>query len=375
MLNVESGYKPIFANKTNARVRLVAQGARATFGGVGTAFNPDDAVPFDQVLSLLAGGGFGDMMAAVYDPTGQATDIFDIDNILTGGNIATQMMVFDSGGGQQAQLSDGQLLVGSPGGTASMDATGTIYSTNNGDGGPELRTEIQFDTITVTEAGVDLVQITSQFSRFLDTTGQTIIELNPGNASISAIDLFNGTRIDITPNAINDSALGGGIDFSATVGTILFPHITVAGKLAVEDVTYPSGFFLIDPASQIFFIGDFNGDANGTYISADDAAGAITFSASSTPIAKITSSGLAVDTITELTLNAGTRMGKTGIMVGPVADAYLNVRAADASTSSMRMTHGTAPSAPVDGDIWREDNTNTGLKIRINGVTKTITVS
>jgi hypothetical protein len=34
-----------------------------------------------------------------------------------------------------------------------------------------------------------------------------------------------------------------------------------------------------------------------------------------------------------------------------------------------------APVSPNDGDIWREDNTNTGLKIRINGVTKTITVS
>jgi hypothetical protein len=34
-----------------------------------------------------------------------------------------------------------------------------------------------------------------------------------------------------------------------------------------------------------------------------------------------------------------------------------------------------APATPVDGDMWRQDNTNTGLKIRINGVTKTITVS
>jgi hypothetical protein len=34
-----------------------------------------------------------------------------------------------------------------------------------------------------------------------------------------------------------------------------------------------------------------------------------------------------------------------------------------------------ANSSPQDGDLWREDNTNTGLKIRINGVTKTITVS
>ena len=34
-----------------------------------------------------------------------------------------------------------------------------------------------------------------------------------------------------------------------------------------------------------------------------------------------------------------------------------------------------ANSSPTDGDIWRADNTNTGLKIRINGVTKTITVT
>lgn len=32
-------------------------------------------------------------------------------------------------------------------------------------------------------------------------------------------------------------------------------------------------------------------------------------------------------------------------------------------------------SSPTDGDVWREDNTNTGLKVRINGATKTITVS
>lgn len=34
-----------------------------------------------------------------------------------------------------------------------------------------------------------------------------------------------------------------------------------------------------------------------------------------------------------------------------------------------------APASPNDGDIWREDNTDTGLKIRINGTTKTIVVS
>lgn len=43
--------------------------------------------------------------------------------------------------------------------------------------------------------------------------------------------------------------------------------------------------------------------------------------------------------------------------------------------ASLNIPVGAAPTSPVDGDIWREDNTNTGLKVRINGVTKTITVS
>lgn len=32
------------------------------------------------------------------------------------------------------------------------------------------------------------------------------------------------------------------------------------------------------------------------------------------------------------------------------------------------------PAALADGDVWREDNTNTGLKIRVNGMTKTVSL-
>jgi hypothetical protein len=41
----------------------------------------------------------------------------------------------------------------------------------------------------------------------------------------------------------------------------------------------------------------------------------------------------------------------------------------------MNLPTSTAPTSPADGDIWREDNTNTGLKIRVNGVTKTVTLA
>lgn len=66
-----------------------------------------------------------------------------------------------------------------------------------------------------------------------------------------------------------------------------------------------------------------------------------------------------------------------GVMLGTaqVATTFLGIGASTTAKSQINLATGAAPSAPVDGDIWREDNTNTGLKVRINGVTKTITVA
>ena len=45
------------------------------------------------------------------------------------------------------------------------------------------------------------------------------------------------------------------------------------------------------------------------------------------------------------------------------------------ASAGFRWVTGAAPTAPVDGDMWREDNTLTGLKIRIAGVTRTVTIT
>lgn len=58
-----------------------------------------------------------------------------------------------------------------------------------------------------------------------------------------------------------------------------------------------------------------------------------------------------------------------------VTSTFLKFGASTTAKSLMNLTEGAAPTAPVDGDVWREDNTNTGLKIRIGGVTKTIQVA
>jgi hypothetical protein len=67
-----------------------------------------------------------------------------------------------------------------------------------------------------------------------------------------------------------------------------------------------------------------------------------------------------------------TRLGAGGSVS---STTFLNLAAGTTASSALRLVQGVAPSSPVDGDIWREDNTDTGLKIRVNGVTKTITLS
>jgi hypothetical protein len=68
--------------------------------------------------------------------------------------------------------------------------------------------------------------------------------------------------------------------------------------------------------------------------------------------------------------------GKTaaGQAAGTAATAFVDVGSGGATNAQLRLrtTGGTAPSAPNDGDIWFD---GTALKIRIAGVTRTVTVT
>lgn len=74
--------------------------------------------------------------------------------------------------------------------------------------------------------------------------------------------------------------------------------------------------------------------------------------------------------------------GSGGLAVFDAAVSFLAgaavvsaVRPGAAFYQGLNLPVSAAPASPADGDIWRQDNTNTGLRVRINGVTKTITVS
>lgn len=54
--------------------------------------------------------------------------------------------------------------------------------------------------------------------------------------------------------------------------------------------------------------------------------------------------------------------------------AFLHIGAGTLGSAQIRLVAGVAPTTPNDGDIWLQGNTNTDLKIRIAGVTKTISL-
>ncbi|MCF2522355.1 hypothetical protein [Bradyrhizobium sp. G127] len=68
-------------------------------------------------------------------------------------------------------------------------------------------------------------------------------------------------------------------------------------------------------------------------------------------------------------------VGSLGFCTPAVSGSFAKFAGSTTAKSLMRLTTGSAPTSPADGDVWLESNTNTGLKIRINGVTKTVTLS
>lgn len=64
--------------------------------------------------------------------------------------------------------------------------------------------------------------------------------------------------------------------------------------------------------------------------------------------------------------------GNTGIGIVPTTTSKLTLAAGTTAVSSINIPHGAAPTSPVNGDMW---TTTAGLFIRINGVTKTVTLT
>lgn len=64
---------------------------------------------------------------------------------------------------------------------------------------------------------------------------------------------------------------------------------------------------------------------------------------------------------------------RTQLLAEPMtATAEITTLASAAAGAGLNLPHGDAPTSPADGDMW---TTTAGLFVRINGVTKTVTLT
>lgn len=135
------------------------------------------------------------------------------------------------------------------------------------------------------------------------------------------------------------------IDTDATIGTSPKLALTSAGALSVASLT------LTGAASVGTTLG---------------VTGATTLTGALTANSDATFNGSAV------TVAGNFSAGKIAANTGVSSSTDLNLAAGTTGVSSLRIAHGSAPTAPVDGDMW---TTSSGAFIRINGVTKTFTLT
>ena len=73
-------------------------------------------------------------------------------------------------------------------------------------------------------------------------------------------------------------------------------------------------------------------------------------------------------TLPWVTVSGGQALGIASITLG----GPVSVPASTTAAAGLNTAHGVAPTAPVNGDIW---TTTAGMFCRINGVTKTVTLT
>lgn len=84
----------------------------------------------------------------------------------------------------------------------------------------------------------------------------------------------------------------------------------------------------------------------------------------------ITGSGSTLGVLqTRMTIKGGS--GYMGMQSVTAPTAFLHLAASTTAAASLCIPHGTAPTSPVNGDTWTDSS---GWYIRINGVTKTVTL-
>ncbi len=404
----------------------------AIFQGISTANTWTALQTFNGGINEIFSNPSSFILNNVFNNISVATDNLDASAI---GNVAVAFNIYHGFGGSSTKGAregfqvNAQLLAPTSSSNTNRNYVGGTFEcqaiSNDGGGvGSEKGAIFGCNPVALLSASatnmaqliggeVDIAAATG--SSVLDKYGWSIIQLSTdgiqGSRNDAALYFVNqagavgwktliqiGNGIDASPLTTSGSILSikgsptitNGIDLSgATVSGSAFksPGFTVDGSgnttLSVNssgqfNINNPSGQFSMlqlehagGIATQMYW------DNTNSIYNFNTVAGLIQFNINSVGALKIfNSGGIGIGSAPTDPAAGGLHVGAdAGIGTPAVTSSFLALGAATTAKSEMRFNVGGPPTSPVDGDVWFESNTNTGLKIRINGVTKSFTVA
>lgn len=311
----------------------------------------------NKVLQLAGGGAFGTAgnRGSVIQLSGNENAGAGAWFIQAGVNAVTNYMIGGNGTGTNIRIYNG---------TADANDIGTLFLSGGGDINSSTRGA--YLTLYGNEAGGGLA------GRFTLSAGgtSTLTSIIGGAAANTSLRIGNATSVSGDSGDLQLYAGGNNLDTTRGAYLALYGnnHSTLAGRVSLIAGDAATTLSIIGGGTTAPVISIRNNSAD----TADG--GAITLAAG----------GAATDVSRGAYLNLyGNENGQTGniLMAAGSAGGQIKlitstlVLAAPTTTRApLNFLTGSAPTSPVDGDMWREDNTNTGLKIRVNGVTKTVSL-
>jgi hypothetical protein len=257
----------------------------------------------------------------------------------------------------------------------------TALSTNQSDIGYQVNTIFNYDSIIPISSSAS----SSFFSKIIGTNSPYVVY---GSTSVISNQL-NGNLIKSIGNRSGYLASGSNITSSSTNIDFLNTTFTnkttngIASTLTKQYNFYSSTPFVneIDGVSSDFQIEDIFG----YYVEDFRVSTVIPIvrnDSSTKPTSQINTSAWQFYAAGNNKINISSYIGnKIGIgftsnpTLNSQIQALIHIGQGTADTPQIKLEVSATPTTPIDGQIWFESNSNTGLKMRINGVTKTITMS